>query len=284
MGIDFTIATETFQHTGSFKFRAAFEVAANVEQDHIIGASSGNFGQALAFACRLLGKRCHVVMPETSATVKIEAVRNYGAVADLIDVSKVSRANRVDQLLEEFPEAYRASAYDDPLVIRGNSSLGFEIAEHDDFDFVFVPVGGGGLISGISQAFVSAGYGAKLLGAEPLEANDAARSVRAGELIANDSEPGTIADGARTVSLGKHNWSIIKDTIDEILEVSEDGIRAGMRRLFSDANLKVEPTGALALGAAIENAERFKGKKLCIVVSGGNVDADRYARLIAETF
>ena len=150
LDLDLTIAAETFQHTGSFKFRAAYNTAVRVEQDHLITASSGNFGQALAFACKILNKKCHVVMPENSARVKVEAVRNYGAVVDLIDTKTVGREARVLQLLNEFPDAYKASAYDDPLVIEGNATLGDELSAKD-FDAIIVPVGGGGLISGISK-------------------------------------------------------------------------------------------------------------------------------------
>src|SRR6476620_9521066 len=124
LGFDITIATETFQHTGSFKFRAAYNLALNVEQNEILTASSGNFGQALAYACKLLGKRCTVVMPSTSAKVKIDAVRGFGATVDLVDTTKVGRNERVAQLAEQMPDAYFASAYDDDLVIQGNSSLG----------------------------------------------------------------------------------------------------------------------------------------------------------------
>src|SRR6476659_7560675 len=115
LGLDVTIASETFQHTGSFKFRAAYNLALNVEQDEILTASSGNFGQALAYACKLLSKKCTVVMPVTSAQVKIDAVRGYGATVDLVDTSKVGRNERVAQLTEQMPNAFLASAYDDDL-------------------------------------------------------------------------------------------------------------------------------------------------------------------------
>src|SRR5947209_6136243 len=117
VGASVTIATETFQHTGSFKFRAAYNVAATVAERHIIAASSGNFGQALAAACARLGKTCTIVMPETSARVKIDAVRECGGTVDLIDVRKKGRAERVRELAMEQRDAYVASAYDDPLVI-----------------------------------------------------------------------------------------------------------------------------------------------------------------------
>jgi len=278
--IDLTVASETFQHTGSFKFRAAYNLALNVASEEILTASSGNFGQALALACKLVGKKCTVVMPETSARVKIEAVRNYGATVDLIDTNKIGRNERVAQLAAQMPDAYFASAYDDLFVIEGNSTLGDELAQKD-FDVVISPIGGGGLISGISKGLRRNSHRAILTGAEPLLGNDAFRSLKAGEIVRNAAEPMTIADGARTISLGAHNWEIIKTNVAEIIEVSEEKIVEAVRLYFSLANLKVEPTGALSLGAILETREKFKDKKVCLVASGGNVDTEIYRQIIA---
>lgn len=281
LGLDITIASETFQHTGSFKFRAAYNVVLNNENEEFVGVSSGNFGQALAYACKLLGRKCTVIMPANSAQVKVDAVRSFGATADLIDVNLVSRATRLAQLAAERPDAYLASAYDDQLVIDGNSTLGDELADHN-FDAVVVPIGGGGLISGIIQSFCRNGKLTEVIGAEPLMANDAARSLRAGVLIANESEPQTIADGTRTLSLGKLNWPIVKDGIRQILEVSEDNIKTALKLYFGQVNLKCEPTGALSLGAVLERPEEFAGQKVCVVVSGGNVDPAVYAAILTQ--
>lgn len=280
--IDLTVATETFQHTGSFKFRAAYNLALNVPNDEILTASSGNFGQALAYACRLTNKKCTVVMPETSARVKIEAVKNYGATVDLVDTRKIGRNERVAQLAAQMPDAYYASAYDDAFVIEGNSTLGDELSEKD-FDVVIAPVGGGGLISGISKGLCRNGHQANLIGAEPLLGNDAARSLKAGKIIVNETEPTTLADGARTISLGKQNWAIIEKGVSEIIEVSEEKIVEAVRLYFNLANLKCEPTGTLSLGAILENREKFAGKKICAVVSGGNVDAEIYRQILNQT-
>ena len=279
LGIDLTIAAETFQHTGSFKFRAAYNLALNVPNDELLTASSGNFGQALAYSCYLLNKKCVVIMPETSARVKIVAVRSYGATVDLIDTKTVGRSERVAQLAAQMPNAYFASPYDDLFVIEGNSTIGDELAQKD-FDVILAPIGGGGLISGISKGLCRNGNQAKLIGAEPLLGNDAARSLKAGKIVANESEPLTIADGARTLSLGQHNWEIIKTGVSEIIEVSDENTAKAVRLYFGLANLKSEPTGALSLGAILENQEKFAGKKVCAVVSGGNVDASVYRIMI----
>ena len=280
LGLDITVATETFQHTGSFKFRAAYNLASNVPHDEILTASSGNFGQALAYACRLLGKKCTVVMPETSAQIKIEAVRSYGATVDLVDVRTLGRNERVAQLAKEMPDAYYASAYDDKFVIEGNASLGDELSTRD-FDVIVSPIGGGGLISGLITGLRRNGSQAEVAGAEPLLGNDAARSLKAGQIIRNEVEPMTIADGARTISVGNLNWPIIKESVRDISEVSEKSIAEAVRLYFTLANLKCEPTAALALGAVLENKEKFLGKKVCLVVSGGNVDPQIYSKIIA---
>jgi threonine dehydratase len=281
LGAHAVIASETFQWTGSFKFRAAYNVAWHVPNQHIIGASSGNFGQALAYACQLTGKRCTVVMPNDSAQVKVDAVREYGATVDLINVREISRSERVQQLAAKSGEAYVASGFDDPLVIDGNASLGDElIALGRGFEAIVVPVGGGGLIGGIAQSVARAKAATKVFGAEPALANDAARSLREGRIIVNEHEPKTIADGARTISLGQHNWAIIREHVAGIIEVSEEQIREGVRLLYGLANLKVEPTGALAIGALLAAPDQFRDQTVCCVVSGGNVDPAVYRECI----
>ncbi len=275
------LASEIGQHTGSFKFRAAYHVVASVPHPRIITASSGNFGQALAYACQLLGKGCTVVMPTTSAAVKVAGVKAHGATVEPVDTASTTRAARVAELAAADPAAYVASAYDDPLVIAGNASLGEEIAARRP-DAVIVPVGGGGLAAGVLNGLRQAGSAAALIGAEPALANDAARSWRTGELVVQATEPATIADGARTLSLGHHNWAILRTGFAAVVEVDEAAIAAGLRWLDRHAGLRAEPTGALAIAALIGDPERFRGKRVVCVVSGGNVDQEVYDRLNAE--
>lgn len=277
------LVSETFQHTGSFKFRAAYNLASSVPQELIVTASSGNFGQALAYACSLLGKSAIVVMPATAAAVKIEAVMEYGGSVELVDVSTKSRAERVAELAEEFPQAYVASAYDDPLVIEGNASLGTEIASLDrEFDCVVAPVGGGGLSAGLIRGLRQAGSRVPVLGAEPLLANDASRSLQLGRIVANAAEPQSLADGARTLSLGRHNWEILRKEMVGIVEVPEWAIAEGLRLLFELANLKAEPTAALSIGALLAEPERFRNRSVCCIISGGNVDPGIYQSLLTR--
>jgi threonine dehydratase len=278
-GVELVLASETFQYTGSFKFRAAWRVATSVPNPRVLTASSGNFGQAMAYACQLSGKGCTVVMPHNSAGVKIDAVRAYGGIVDLIDTRTTSRAERIRQLAAADPAAYVASPYDDLQVIEGNSSLGDELAALP-VDDVVAPVGGGGLTAGLVVGLRRAGSAAAIVGAEPLLGNDAAQSLRAGHIVVNDGEPQTLADGARTVSLGERNWAVLQGGLAGIVEVPEEALREAVRLLFSLANLKAEPTGALPLAALLCAPERFRGRRVCCVVSGGNVDPAVFRELI----
>ena len=281
LNLDLWFASETFQRTGSFKLRAAYHMASRVPHPTLIAASSGNFGQGLACACQLLGKKAIVVMPETSARVKVGAIHGWGASVDLIDLRRVSRQERVEALARQHPDAYVASAYDDPLVIEGNASLGAEVAGFGvPFDVVLAPVGGGGLTAGLIQGLRRAGRSTTVWAVEPERANDAARSFRSGQLVSLEQEPETIADGVRTVSLGQHNWAILKTGLAGVIEVSESDIADAVRRLFLEVNLKAEPTGSLALAGLLKVSDRFAGQKVCCVISGGNVDAAVYARLL----
>jgi threonine dehydratase len=280
LGCTITLASETFQHTGSFKFRAAYNLLSSIPHKHIVAASSGNFGQAVAYASQLLGKSCTIVMPETSAQVKIAAVRSYGGIVDLIDVHRISRLERVKQLLAEDPGAFSAPAYDDYRVVAGNSTLGHEILTAQAFDAIVVPIGGGGLSSGIVIARDQLAAPTEIIGAEPQPGNDAARSFRSGQLLANASEPATIADGARTISLGQLNWEILQQGLAAIVEVPDEHTLHALRQYYLYNNLKVEPTGALSLGALFTDPERFRGKRVCCIISGGNVDPAVYAQAI----
>ena len=280
LGCNVFLATETFQRTGSFKFRAASNLVSCIEHQLVITASSGNFGQALAHACTLAGKRSMIVMPHTSAAVKIEAVREYGGEVVLVDTRVKSRAEGVREIARGHAEAYIASAYDDALVIEGNATLGREIAALDRvIDCVVAPIGGG-LTSGIITGLRQSARRIAVTAAEPALSNDAARSFRTGRLIRNESEPQTLADGARTVSLGDRNWTILKDQLAGIVEVSEEQIVEAVRLLFTLANLKAEPTGALSVGALLAQPELFRGRAVCCVISGGNVDPAVYREIL----
>ena len=168
-------------------------------------------------------------------------------------------------------------------MIEGNSSLGDELAAlPTPPDVIVAPIGGGGLTAGLIQAARRAGTDMAVIGAEPAMANDAARSLREGRIVVNESEPQTIADGTRTLSVGRHNWEILQHGIETIVEVSEEAIRDGVRLLFSLANLKAEPTAALGIGALLTAPDVFRDRRVCCVVTGGNVDPAVYAALVTN--
>ncbi len=284
LGIPCILASETFQHTGSFKFRAAYNTALHSPHRHLATASSGNFGQALAYACKLLGKSCTVVMPNNSSTAKVDAVRSFGGLVELVDVGAKTRETWLKEVVQDLVDVEIVSPFDDERVIEGNSSIADEIIDRiDGFDCVVVPIGGGGLSSGVIRGFQRRGVEVEILGAEPALGNDASRSLREGELLKNSTEPQTIADGARTISLGKLNWPILESGITKIFEVNEDTIEEAVRMLFLYANLKVEPTGALTTGAVLSNRSYFQDKRPVLIISGGNVDPNVYARLLSAT-
>jgi threonine dehydratase len=258
-------------------------MASNLPQNHLIGSSSGNFGQALAFACQQLNKRCTVVVPKGAVAAKVEAIREFGADIDLIDLSKISRRARLLELATQFPRAYVASGFDDELMIVGNSTIGRELAAlAGKVDAIVSPVSGGGLASGIVVGLRESCVNIPVIGVEPLLANHVTRSLRAGRRIEDPSESATIADGARGPSLGTRNWTILRGALRDQIEVSEDAICEAVRVLFRFANLKAEPTGALAVAGLLVDSKRLGFRRVCCVVSGGNVDASTYAAIISN--
>ena len=271
---------ELCQLTGSFKFRAAWNVVNQVDAPGFIAASSGNFGQALACAAKMRGRQCTIVMPNTAAHIKVEAVRSHEATVDLIDVNIVAREQRVLELSKHLPDYYVSSAYDSEYVISGNASLGIELASLlPDIDVIIVPVGGGGLSAGIISGLRSKDVGIAVWGAEPAIANDAARSLRNGMIMSNDKEPDTLADGARTISLGRLNFDILSREMSGVMEIDENLISLAMKHLHQ-CGLRVEPTGALSVAALLAEAKHFVDLKIGCVLSGGNVDDDVYCNLV----
>ena len=281
LGCEVTLISELQQHTHSFKFRAAWNVVQRIDAEHFIAASSGNFGQALAKSCQLNARKCTIVMPTTSAKVKIEAVQSHGADVVFVDTAIQTRASKVAELADIYPAAHIASAYDCEWVIEGNSSLGTEIAQSGiPFDAIIAPVGGGGLSGGIIQGLCHSGSHIPVWGAEPMMANDAAQSLRTGRLHRHAIEPQTLADGARTASLGQLNFEILKLGMAGIIEVSEANIVWGLQQL-ADEGLRVEPTGALSIGS-LRESRHFVGQHIGCVLSGGNVDEALYQSLLIK--
>jgi threonine dehydratase len=282
VGLDLTLASETLQHTGSFKFRAAFNNAAQRKAGHLIAVSSGNFGQALAYACQLHGKRCTVIMPHDASPTKVRAVRAYGAEVDLVDTRAKARLERLRELLTAFPDAEAAYPSDGEPTLAGAETLGEEILAHQPaFDTVVAPAGGGGIIVGLVRAKRRMHSQATVLACEPVVANDLAQSFRAGERVTLPAEPTSLADGVRGLGVSPDNWKIIRDGCAGVIEVEEAQIGEATRLLFRLATLLAEPTAALSLAAVLTEPGRCTGR-VCCLVTGANVDPATYAQILQD--
>jgi threonine dehydratase len=223
-----------------------------------------------------------VVIPRTSPKNKIDAVREHRAQVELVDARIQTPEERVRELARKHPEAYVANPDEDPFGIKGIASLGKELGMLKwGFDAIVAPIDGGALASGIILGLREARSRIPVIGAEPLAANDAARSFTAGQIVPNPEEPQTMADEARARQLGQATWPILFRSLGGIVEVREEKIAEAVRLLFELANLKTEPTGALAVAALLSRPEQFRGRSVCCVVSAANVDPGAFRTLLA---
>ncbi|CAM9707850.1 unnamed protein product, partial [Choristocarpus tenellus] len=244
---------ELFQKTGSFKARGACNAALTAPKDSnvLVTSSSGNHAQGLAWAAKKVGMRAHVVMPKNSSTVKVAAVRGYGAEITFCEPTLESRQSTAKVMVEQL-NGLLIHPSDNPAVISGQGTAGLELIEQvrdmavGELDAIIVPVGGGGLISGVTIAAKAMCPGIRIIGAEPLEADDAFRSKACGRLCGHDEPPLTIADGLRTI-LGTHTWPVVRDLVDDIVTVSEGDIRKWMRVVYERMKLAIEPSSAVGV-------------------------------------
>jgi threonine dehydratase len=276
---------ESLQPTGAFKLRGAFNAILQRLDDArahgVVTHSSGNHARAVAWVARELGLRATIVIPDAAPAVKVDAVRALGATVVLVDPAE--RDTRAFALAAEHGYVMIAP-YDDPAIVAGQGTIGLEIvADLPSVSGIVVPVSGGGLISGIATAIKALSPATRVIGVEPELAADATESLRRGEIVSWTAEQTyrTIADGLRTTSVGQVPWGQIREYVDDIITVSEDEIRDGVRWLASDARLVAEPSGAVAFAAW---RHRFKSLgvsgNVVAVVSGGNLALDTLASLI----
>lgn len=273
-GAEIFFKCENFQKTGSFKIRGAMNavlsLSAGEKAKGVITHSSGNFAQALAYAASQAGINAKIVMPETAVHAKRDAVLGYGAEIIYSGSKPADRETKCEEVRKQTGAAFIHPS-NDINVIKGHSSSAIEfIRDTETLDAVFVPIGGGGLISGIAFGFKNFSPQTKIYGGEPANADDAYQSMKAGKIIPV-SNPDTIADGLRT-SLGDITFPIIKEYVSEIFTVTEEEIITAMRIVWERMKIIIEPSSAAAFAAMITNAGRFKNKKIGIIVSGGNVD------------
>ena len=280
---------ESFQPIGSFKLRGAYNKIASLSHaeraNGVISYSSGNHSQGVAYAARAFGAKCLMVMPRNAPKIKVDATASLGAEIIVVGGASAERMQKAEELAAQHGYAI-VPPYNDPFIIAGQGTVGLEILEdRPEVDLVLVPVGGGGLISGVASAIKLSGSKAKIVGVEPELANDAQQSFRKGQIVQLPAErvSSTLADGLRTQSVGPLNFEHIRKFVDDIITVTEDEIRSAMRRAVTAARLVAEPSGAVTFAAWLFHQKELpEAKKAVAVVSGGNVEPQVLAEVLGE--
>jgi len=283
VGAEVFFKCENFQRIGAFKFRGAYNALVQLSTEEqrrgVLTYSSGNHAQAVALAGQLLGVKTTIVMPQDAPQVKLEATRGYGAEVVTYDQHRTTRealgaAIAAERGLTVIPP------YDHPHVVAGQGTAAKELIEEAGrLDFLFVPCGGGGLLSGCAIAAAALSPGCKAIGVEPEAGDDATRSFRT-KTLQTCHNPETIADGARTPSLGKITFPLVLAHVHDMITVSDRELLDAMLYLWERMKIVVEPTGALAAAGLFKGAHDVRGKRVGVVISGGNVDLKAVCRLI----
>ncbi|NOX38818.1 MAG: pyridoxal-phosphate dependent enzyme [Calditrichaeota bacterium] len=268
---------ENFQKVGAFKFRGAcnavFSLNDSEARKGVCTHSSGNHAAALSLAARLRGIPAYVVMPENSPRVKVDAVQHYGGQITFCAPTLTAREQTLQKIQQQTGAVF-IHPYNNFLVVAGQGTVALEFLEAiPDLDILLAPVGGGGLMSGTCLAASVLRPDIQLIGAEPAAADDACRSLQTGKIIPPEN-PRTIADGLRT-SLCPLTFQVLQQHLDSILTVSEEGIVQAMRLIWERMKIVVEPSAAVPFAAVLEHKNRFRNRRVGIILSGGNVDLDR---------
>ncbi len=275
---------ENFQRMGAFKFRGAFNalscLAERQRKAGVVAFSSGNHAQAVALSARLLGVPNTIVMPHDAPAAKLAATRDYGGNVVIYDRYKEDREAIARRLAEEKGMTL-IPPYDHPHVIAGQGTAAKELFDEvGPLDALFVCLGGGGLLAGSALATRALSPATRLYGVEPEAGNDGQQSFRSGAIVHIDT-PKTIADGAQTQHLGTCTFEIIKRDVDDIFTVSDGELIDCMRFFAARMKMVVEPTGCLGFAAARQRKQALAGQRVGVIVSGGNVDMDRFCALLA---
>ncbi|WP_337090584.1 threo-3-hydroxy-L-aspartate ammonia-lyase [Proteus terrae] len=284
-GAQFYFKCENFQRMGAFKFRGAMNALSQFNDQQrkngVVTFSSGNHAQAIALSAKLLGIPATIIMPEDAPKAKMEATKGYGG--------RVITYNRYTEDREEIGQQLAQKEgltlippYDHPHIIAGQGTAAKELFDEvGELDMLFVPLGGGGLLSGSLLSTKALSPDCKVFGIEPLAGNDGQQSLRKGEIIHIDT-PKTIADGAQTQHLGNYTFEIIRNNVDDILTATDEELISAMQFYAQRMKIIVEPTGCLSLAAARQFGDKLKGKKIGIIISGGNVDIAQYGHFLAQ--
>lgn len=283
-GAEVFFKCENFQRTGAFKFRGACNALAKLSPEQrragVVAFSGGNHAQGIALAARLLGMPATIVMPHDAPAAKVAATRGYGANVVHYDRYKDDR-EAIGRRLAEEHRLTLIPSYDYPDVLAGQGTAAKELIEEvGRLDVLFAPLGGGGLLSGTALAVRALAPGCKLYGVEPEAGNDGQQSFRSGEIVHIET-PKTIADGAQAQSLGRYTFGIIRRDVDDILTATDAELVDAMKLFATRMKIVVEPTGCLGLAAALKLKGALKGKRVGIIVSGGNIDPERFCSLVS---
>ena len=283
LGAEVFFKCENLQRTGAFKFRGAYNALARFDAAQrragVIAYSSGNHAQAIALAGRLLGIPATIVMPDDAPAAKVAATRGYGAEVVVYDRYTEDREAIGRQLADKHGMTL-VPPYDHADVIAGQGTATRELLQDvGDLDELFVCLGGGGLISGAALCARALSPRCRVHGVEPAAGNDAQQSLARGEIV-HIATPQTIADGAQTQHLGKLTFEIIRRDVSDVLTVSDDQLVEAMRFFAERMKIVVEPTGCLAFAGARHGGIDLVGRRVGIIVSGGNIDIPRYAALL----
>ena len=274
LGVEVRLKCENLQRAGSFKIRGAMNALLQLDDDQrargVVAFSSGNHAQGVALGASLLGIPATIVMPENSVRSKVEATRAYGATVVQAGVTSATR----DTVAREVAEKTGAAVippFNDVRILSGAGTVGLEIVEEwPEVTAIAVPLGGGGLLSGISLAATSIHPELEVYGVEPAAGNDGEQSFRTGSIVTIDP-PQTIADGARTLAIGTRNFPIIQERVRDIVSVDDDTLLETLKWAMYRTKLVIEPTGALGLAALVSGKIKPRGP-VAVVLSGGNLD------------
>ena len=284
VGADVFVKGENFQRMGAFKFRGAFNALSKFSAEQrragVVAFSSGNHAQGIALSAKLLGIPATIVMPHDAPVAKVAATKGYGADVVIYDRYSENREEIGRRLADEHGLTL-IPPYDHPDVMAGQGTAAKELFEEvGALDYLFVPLGGGGLLSGTALSTRALSPRCVLYGVEPEAGNDGQRSFRSGNIVHIDT-PKTIADGAQTQYLGSYPFAIIKRDVNDIVTASDPDLVGAMKFFASRMKTIVEPTGCLGLAGALNMKESMKGKRVGVIVSGGNIELARFCALTA---
>ncbi|SOY61079.1 threo-3-hydroxy-L-aspartate ammonia-lyase [Cupriavidus taiwanensis] len=284
IGAEVFFKCENFQRMGAFKFRGAFNALSKFSPEQrragVVAFSSGNHAQGIALSAKLLGMPATIVMPHDAPAAKVAATKGYGATVVHYDRYTEDR-EAIGRKLAQAQGLTLIPPYDHPDVLAGQGTVAKELFEEvGPLDALFAPLGGGGLLSGTALSTRALAPACQLYGVEPEAGNDGQQSFRSGEIVHIDT-PRTIADGAQTPHLGHYTFAIIKRDVDDIVTATDAELVEAMKFFATRMKMIVEPTGCLGLAAALNMKDALKGKRVGIVISGGNIDLEQFCALVS---